>query len=281
MLNGRLQVYYRQELKLGILGKTKIFYGNFQMHDKRILITGASKGLGAVAAHAFAERGARLALIARSEDKLEQVRQSCEDPEQHVSIPVNLLEMDAIKPAIQRVQAFLGGIDVVLHAAGGGLGLKNDFLKHGDFMKLFALNLGAAAEINRLVAPAMKERRSGNLVHVGSIASSEGVGSVGYNTVKAALAAYVRSLGRELNRNNVIATGILPGGFISPGNAMSRLQEFNPAAYKAFIDERLPRKIMGDAEELIPMLVLLCSEDASMMGGCLVPIDAGEGRAYI
>lgn len=251
------------------------------MLNRKILITGASKGLGAVAAQAFAERGARLVLIARSEDKLEQVRLSCKDPERHLCITVDLLQMNTIEPAIRKAQAFLGGIDVVLHVAGGGLGLRDDFLKHEDFLKLFALNLGAAAEINRLVVSDMKERRSGHLVHIGSIASSEGVGSVGYNTVKAALAAYVRSLGRELNRFNVIATGILPGGFLSPGNAMARLQEVNPNAYKAFINERLPRQIMGDASELIPMLVLLCSEGASMMGGCLVPMDAGEGRSYI
>ena len=251
------------------------------MLNRKILITGASKGLGAVAAQAFAERGARLVLIARSEDKLEQVRLSCKDSERHLCIAVDLLQMNTIEPAILNAQAFLGGIDVVLHVAGGGLGLRDDFLKHEDFLKLFALNLGAAAEINRLVASEMKERRSGHLVHIGSIASSEGVGSVGYNTVKAALAAYVRSLGRELNRFNVIATGILPGGFLSPGNAMARLQEVNPTAYKAFINERLPRQIMGDASELIPMLVLLCSEGASMMGGCLVPMDAGEGRSYI
>ena len=250
------------------------------MHNKQILITGASRGLGAVAARAFAERGARLVLMARSEDTLEQVRQSCENPKRHLSIAVDLLNMNTIESAIQNTQAFLGRIDVVLHAAGGGLGLKDDFLKHDDFLKLFALNLGAAAEINRLVVPEMKERRSGNLVHIGSIASSEGIGSVGYNTVKAALAAYVRSLGRELNRFNIIATGILPGGFISAGNAMARLQKSNPKAYQQFIDERLPRKVMGDAGELIPMLALLCSDDASMMGGCLVPIDAGEGRAY-
>lgn len=250
------------------------------MKNKRILITGASKGLGAVAAVAFAERGARVVLFARSQDKLDAVRQSCKDPERHLSIPIDLLEMSEIQPAVQRANGFLGGIDVVLHAAGGGLGLKDDLLAHGDLQKLFALNLGAVAEINRLVAPEMKERRTGNLVHVGSIASMEGVGSVGYNTVKAALAAYVRSLGRELCRFNVIATGILPGGFISPGNAMARLQEANPKAYRGFIEERLPRKIMGHARELIPMLVLLCSEDASMMGGCLVPIDAGEGRSY-
>jgi len=251
------------------------------LRGKRILITGASKGLGAVAARAFAERGARLVLTARSQDELEQVRKSSTNPEQHLCLPADLLEAGKIEPVVNRATEFLGGIDVVLHAAGGGLGLKDELLAHGDFLKLFALNLGAAAEINRLVAPQMKEKRSGNLVHVGSIASSEGVGSVGYNTVKAALAAYVRTLGRELNCFNVIATGILPGGFIGPGNAMERMRKANPEAFQRFIDERLPRKIMGDARELIPMLALLCSDDATMMGGCLVPIDAGEGRAYL
>jgi NAD(P)-dependent dehydrogenase (short-subunit alcohol dehydrogenase family) len=251
------------------------------MKDARILITGASKGLGAVAAVAFAEKGGRLVLLARSQEKLESVRLSCRDPERHLSIPVDLLELKEIQSSVLKAKEFLGGIDVVLHAAGGGLGFRDDLLMPDQLSKLFALNLGAAAEINRLVAPEMMERRSGNLVHVGSIASSEGVGSVGYNTVKAALAAYVRSLGRELNRFNVIATGILPGGFISPGNAMARLQETNPEAYSSFIEDRLPRQIMGGAEELVPMLLLLCSEGASMMGGCLVPIDAGEGRAYI
>ncbi len=250
------------------------------MKNKRILITGASKGLGAVAAVALAERGARVVLFARSLDTLEAVRQSCKDPERHLSIPVNLLEMKEIQSAVSKAKEFLGGIDAVLHAAGGGLGLKDDLLTHEDLLKLFVLNLGAVAEINRLVVPEMKERRSGNLVHVGSLASNEAVGSVGYNTVKAALAAYVRSLGRELSRFNIIATGILPGGFISPGNAMARLQEVNPNAYHRFIEERLPRKVMGAASELIPMLALLCSEDASMMGGCLVPIDAGEGKCY-
>ena len=126
----------------------------------------------------------------------------------------------------------------------------------------------------------MKGKRSGNLVHVGSIASSEGVGSVGYNTVKAGLAAYVRTLGRELAPHNIVATGILPGGFTAPSNAMERLKAKNPEAYEQFISERLPRGYMGEAKEIIPLLILLCSEDASMMAGCLVPIDAGEGRAY-
>ena len=72
----------------------------------------------------------------------------------------------------------------------------------------------------------------------------------------------------------------MPGGFTASGNAMERLEANNPEAYRRLVEERLPRRVMGQAKELIPMLLLLCSDDASMMGGCMLPIDAGEGRAY-
>ena len=117
-------------------------------------------------------------------------------------------------------------------------------------------------------------------MHVGSIASGEVSGSVGYNTVKAALAGYVRSLGRELSKSGLVVTGILPGGFYAPGNSWERLEKKNQEAVQQFIEDRLPRGSLGQAEELIPMIRLLCSDDASMMAGCLVPIDAGEGVRY-
>ena len=118
------------------------------------------------------------------------------------------------------------------------------------------------------------------LVHVGSLASNEAIASVGYNVAKSALATYVRSLGRELYKNKVVVTGILPGGFIAPGNAMERLRKKNIKNYKKFIKTRLPRGLMGNVNEVLPMLLFLCSKHSSMMGGCLVPMDAGEGRAY-
>ncbi len=218
--------------------------------------------------------------MARSRDMLESVRRICPSSQEHITLAVDLLDVDELQKGVERALEFLGGIDVVLHAAGGGMGFRDPLLLSDEFLKLFSLNLGSVAEINRLLVPDMKARRSGNLVHVGSIASSEGVGSVGYSTAKAGLAAYVRTLGRELAGFNVVATGILPGGFTGPGNAMERLEENNAVAYQRFVQERLPRKVMGEAKELIPILLLLCSEDASMMGGCMVPIDAGEGKAY-
>jgi len=251
------------------------------LENKHIIITGASKGLGCICAKALANCNARLVLMARSEEKLESVRKSCKYPEKHLGIALDLTNMNQLHKGVEKAKEFFGNIDVVLHVVGGGLGLRDSLLGADDFVKLFTLNVVVAAEINRMIAPGMVKKGSGNLVHIASIASSEATASVGYNTVKAALAAYVRSLGREIAGSGVVATGILPGGFYAPENSWERLEAKNPEVVKKFIEEKLPRKFLGRAEELIPMILLLCSDAASMMGGCLVPIDAGEGRAYI
>ena len=218
---------------------------------KRALITGASRGLGAVAVEAFSA--------------------------EYDVVPFTRAQYDFLRPD-ERCE--IPPVDIIIHCAGGGLGLREPCLSADGFYQLFMVNLGGAAEINRLAMPHMQENGWGRIIHICSIASGEAIGSVGYNTVKAALAAYVRSIGRELAPFGVVVTGISPGGFEAPDNAMARLKERSPEAYQEFTEKRLPRGHMGKAEELIPLLRYLISPEASMMGGCVVPIDAGEGRYY-
>ena len=248
---------------------------------KRILITGASKGLGAVCFQEFAERGARLAISGRTQGNLEELLKSTKVPDSHIAIASDLSQLSNIHEFVQKGLEFLGGVDIIIHALGGGYGFSDPMLSWEQFEIIHKINLYAGVEINRLTIPKMIENHSGTIIHVGSIASQEAVGSVGYNTVKAALAAYVRSLGREMASSGIIVTGILPGGFTAPGNAMIRLQENKPEVYESFINERLPRKKMGSVAEIIPLICLLASDAGSMMSGCCVPIDAGEGTAYI
>ena len=252
----------------------------FSLSGKKVLITGASRGLGAVCARAFAESGAALGLMARSADALDAVRASCERADDHLCLAVDLTDSKSVEDKVNQAADFLGEIDAVLHVAGGGLGLREPLIPSADLMKLLSLNLIAAVEINRLVAPAMGERGKGNLVHVGSIAGTDAVASVGYNTAKAALAAYVRSLGNELAKSHIMVTGILPGGFSAPGNSWDRLSAEKPEVVERFVERRLPRGRLAEAEELVPLLAFLCSDAAGMMGGCMVPIDAGEGVTY-
>ena len=206
---------------------------------KRIFITGASKGLGAVCFKEFAKRGGRLAISGRTQGNLEELLKSTKVPDSHIAIASDLSQLSNIHEFVQKGLEFLGGIDIIIHALGGGYGFSDPMLSWEQFEILHKINLYAGVEINRLTIPKMIENHSGTIIHVGSIASQEAVGSVGYNTVKAALAAYVRSLGREMASSGIIVTGILPGGFTAPGNAMIRLQEKKPDVYDTFINERL------------------------------------------
>ena len=228
----------------------------------RVLISGASKGLGLVVASHYLEGGHEVTTIGRSKPSL-----TCK----HYTLDfTNLRGWNGVVPEV----------DAIIHCAGGGLGLRGPLLTAPAFYDLFMTNLGGQAEINRMVLPGMMHDKKGYIVHVCSIASGEAIGSVGYNTVKAALAAYVRSLGREMAPFGVVVSGIAPGGFTAPGGSMERLKGSNPSAYAEFVNQRLPRGHMGHAEELLPLIELLISPAASMMGGCVVPIDAGEGRYY-
>ena len=204
---------------------------------RRLLITGASRGLGAIAVQHFRR-------------------------EWDVSTVLD------------------GEFDAVLHCRGGGMGLRDALLSTEDMHRLFMLNLGDAVSVNLKVMAGMIQRGAGHICHVCSIASGEAIGSVGYNTVKAALAAYVRSLGREMAQHGLVVTGIAPGAFNAAGGAMDRLKTNSPEAYIEFEQKRLPRGFMGDAKELLPLIELLLSPQASMMAGTVVPIDAGEGRYY-
>jgi len=251
-----------------------------EFEDKNILITGASKGLGYVCAQEFEKQGAQLVMVARSSSKLEQLKSTFSNPAKHLVFSADLLSCDSIQSLVKKGFEHSGGFDIVLHVLGGGYGFRDPLITWEQLNTLHKLNLGVAAEINRLVVPEMVEKNYGRLLHVGSIASQEATASVGYNTVKSALAAYVRSLGRELAKSGVVVSGILPGAFYAPENSWERLKTIKPEVVKKFIEKNLPRKRIAEVDELLPLIFFLAGKGASMMSGCCVPIDAGEGKVY-
>ena len=206
-----------------------------EFNKKKVLVTGASRGLGYKTCEILASKGAQLVMLSRSTLDLEKLKKKLKNPKIHTCLKVDFLKNKEIITAIEQIYKKVKNIDIVLHIAGGGYGLKDPLIKNEDMIKLLQVNLLGAMEINKLIIKKNKKNKDLKLVHVGSISSYEATGSVGYNTVKSALSAYVRSLGRELYNQNIIVTGILPGGFIAPGNSMYRLKSKNIKAYRNFI----------------------------------------------
>jgi short-subunit dehydrogenase len=251
-----------------------------EFKDKTFIITGASKGLGEVIAKEFSKYGMNLILFARDKKELERVKKECSNKSNIDIYSFDLLDTQSIEENVKKVQSKFKSIDVIIHVAGGGYGFREPLLSYEKFLTLMNLNLFSIVQINNLIIPNMIKNQMGNIVHIGSIAALECVASVGYNTSKASLNAYVRSLGNEFAKDNLIISGINPGGFEAPNNAMERLKINNLEAYNEFIEKKLPRKRMGQAKELVDIIKLLSSRKAGMFCGSMITVDAGEGKTY-
>jgi NAD(P)-dependent dehydrogenase (short-subunit alcohol dehydrogenase family) len=241
--------------------------------NKKILITGATKGLGLICVEHFSKLGANIYAVGRDAKFILRFKSK-----KIKFIKTNFLEEGDKKKFFEDIIK-IKNFDIIIHCLGGGLGIKQPLLTLEDFIKLFKINLGIASEINLKIFKNLNKKES-YIIHIGSTASTEAIGSVGYNSIKAAIVAYVKSLAVSLINNKIYVSSILPGAFIAPGNAFERLKKNNLKIYNNFIKFRLPRKRIANANELIPLIEILCSKKGQMLAGTSITIDACETKSY-
>ena len=106
--------------------------GTYELAGKRVIITGASRGLGQACAEAFAREGARLLLTARSSARLTKIKESLPNSAQHSVYGGDLTQPEEIGNLGRAAEEF-GDIDVILHTMGGGLGMRDPLLAWDEF----------------------------------------------------------------------------------------------------------------------------------------------------
>lgn len=245
-------------------------------NNKQYLISGVSKGLGHDLASYLLCQGYKVSVLSR-----ELGTYSSFFPEK---VPNFYFDFDRLSDfAEDRFLEWIRQVglpNTVVHCAGGGYGLRSPTLKSSEMSKLFDGNLLGAVAINASIIPLFQKARSGTVIHVGSTAATQSIGSVGYNTVKAGLNAYVRSLGNSVVADNVLVCGINPGAFDATNNAMHRLKNTNSEAYLEFLEKKLPRNRLSSAQEIIDVLVFLGDSKNLALAGSMVAVDGGESVAY-
>jgi gluconate 5-dehydrogenase len=237
---------------------------------RRVLVTGASRGLGLAIAQGFHRQGAALALNGRDPKALASAAATIGGGGDVVLAPGDIAR-DAIG-IVTAAADRLGGLDVVVHAAGLRDRRATPTLDEAAFAALLDANLTGAYAIARAALPHLRASASGRLVFVTSIAASLArTGDPAYAAAKGGLAALTRSLAVEFGSDTLTVNAIAPGFFATEIN---RSLVADPDVER-FIGLRVPLRRWGRPEELAPAALFLASPEASYVNGVTLTVDGG------
>ncbi|WP_338869437.1 SDR family oxidoreductase [Spirosoma sp. SC4-14] len=212
-------------------------------HDKTVIITGGSRGLGLELARAFAEEGAHVAICARDEDELERARQDLRmrghDIFTYACDITSKLQAEQFVAAVGQV---LGPVDVLVNNAGTIIVGPLEHMTEGDFRETMESNFWSAFTMVNAVLPQMRARKSGRIVNVTSFGGKVAVPHLApYSVSKFAFVGYSEGLRAELLKDDIYVTTICPGLIRtgSPRNAFFKGQ--NEKEYTVFkISDSIP-----------------------------------------
>ena len=184
------------------------------LKGKVVLITGASSGFGADAAHLFAREGAKVVLVARRLDRLQKLVDKIQDKGgEALAVPVDVANPAEIKLMIQTTLEFYGQIDILFNNA--GFGRLNWFEKldsERDIQTQIAVNLTGLMQVTHALLPHMIARGKGHIINMASVASftAAPLYSV-YAATKFGVRGFTTALNREVRHLGIYVSGIYPG----------------------------------------------------------------------
>ena len=207
------------------------------LKGKRILLTGASSGIGEAAAEKFARRGATVVVVARRQELLDalvdRITAAGGDARAYVC---DLSDLDAVDVLVAKVETDLGGVDILVNNAGRSIRrpLAESLERWHDVERTMMLNYYSPLRLIRGIAPGMRERRDGHIINVstwGVLSESSPLFAV-YNASKAALSAVSRVIETEWSRQGVHSTTLyyplVATPMITPTKAYDGLPALSP-----------------------------------------------------
>lgn len=244
----------------------------FDIAGKRAIVTGASRGLGRGIAEGFLEVGAKVAMMARSEaldEAGEQYRAMGYDAR---AIRGDLSKRDEIARMYEEAIAYLGGVDILVTAAGIQRRNRSDQFVMDDWDRVIEMNLTGVFILSQLCARRMMEQGSGKIIHIASMISwFGGINIPAYAASKGGIAQLTKAMGNDLAPFGIQVNAIAPGYMRTDMNENllkdeSRMRE---------ITGRIPMGRWGEIEDMKGAAIFLASSASDYMSGVILPVDGG------
>lgn len=250
---------------------TSSFAQQTRFDDKVVLITGASSGLGAAMAVAFAEQGADIGICGRRVEKLEQTAAAVEKTGRRCVV----VQADTTKPEdcetfAQTVIDELGRIDVLVNNAGLGTAVPMTKETPEQFASVVDVNLNGVYWMSQSAVRRMTG--GGNIVNISSIMAiwSGGLPQAAYTSSKAAVLGLTRDLAVQLTGRKKIRVNA-----IQPGYFPTEMTDQQEQEYLKYVADLAPIGRLGDVDELVNATIFIASDAASYISGASLIVDGG------
>jgi NAD(P)-dependent dehydrogenase (short-subunit alcohol dehydrogenase family) len=244
--------------------------GTRELKGKRALVTGGSRGIGAAVVRQLLDAGAEVLTTARSATSAV--------PEGATLVAADVRTRAGSETLAAAVQEVLGGVDVLVHNAGGARPYKDaSAIPDEEWQDALDLNYLASVRLDSLLVPGMRERRSGTIVHVSSAVVPTPVGPfLHYTAAKAALENYSRGLASELAPFGIRVNTVTPGRVATPGGEATREQWARLDPTQDQNSTTVPLGRVGEPDDIAHAVLFLVSERASWLTGSNLVVDGGE-----
>src|SRR5262245_9530990 len=237
-----------------------------RLSGKRALVTGASSGIGAACARLFAREGARVAGLDLAKPPADVALVSFHE--------ADVREEAQVKSAVEGAVRSLGGLEVVVNAAGVAGGGPAHLCDLAEWRRVLDVNLTGTFLVTKHALPALIAAKRGSIVNLASVEGLEGGESMSaYNASKGGVVLLTRNLALDYGAFGIRANAICPGFIRTPMTTVLADPNFAPITQRIEAAHALGR--LGEPEEVANVALFLASDEASFVSGGAVTVDGG------
>lgn len=259
---------------------------NNGLKGQRVLVTGASQGIGFGVARAFLEEGSRVLINSSNQERLEKAREQLSRFGEIFCVAADISDKSGIETLVSETRRLLGGIDTLAYSTGSpaqGTFMEKGYDEWEDATRLLTIG---PAYLGRKVAEVMIETNTrGKLVFSASTAIREPNPSIALSNVcRVAIYGLVRMLARELGPRGIRVNGIMPGRIKTAridaiARQAAKVKGISEAQALKDMESDIPLGYIGSTEEIAKSFVFLGSDLSSYVSGAMLPVDGGLLRS--
>jgi len=243
----------------------------FSLKDKVAVVTGASQGIGRDTALALAEAGAKVAVAARTEEKLAVlVKDIVAADGEAFAVKMDVADAEQVKAGFKAVAEKYGRLDILVNNAAitrDGLAMR---MKADDWDAVIRTNLTGAHLCIQQALPTMMKARAGRIINIASVVAQMGnAGQSNYVAAKAGLIGLTKAIAIEISSRNITINAVAPGFIETP------MTDVLGDQVKEELKTRIPLGRMGSARDVAAAIVFLASDEAGYITGHVLDVNGG------